>query len=1123
MYANRRLLFLLFSLFLLTPFLFAQTITGIRMPTAVAEGGGTGTVGYPYAVFVRIQGWTAAASSQAYVKLYSGSSNEYMWSATNVWSNTTTYANTNQPVVTIDAGGNWSGWIYAKHNNALGVNVQLRAARVGATGTQVTSSAVTLNIMTMSTSGNGGWIFRQTSPAVNKGIVAYSNGAMVGTYRTEDNGIVEGYTYGPGGFKIAVPAGVVDSLVTYNDDGSRDQAFVGPWPITAGQETDASTGGGQIGRGTASIVPATLSGGMPHSLAVRIFGQSPYTLVKARIAVPATWTWSHSTGDITLVGGGSPTASIVGDTIVVSNLTLAGGDSLRVQMSNFIPADSTANFVFHVKTGTHPDSVFTIATQPSVFVYSTPLLLSTVQTNDANGVPLLNGRLVTVRGIVTVANQFNGPSYIQDNSGGLAIFGSSFSTAVTIGDEVIVSGLVQPFNGLTEIVNPILHSIPSTGNVVEPIVATAQQIANDGAGGVEQFECRLVRINNVTVAATGNWAGNTNYTLSDPTGTTQIRISSATNLVGTPIPAGAFDVICVVGQFISGPPFIGGYQVLPRFLADQISSGPIIESLPTETVIQPTSLTINWRTTHNGTTRVRYGRTLAFELGTVGNDTMQLNHTVVLTGLLPATVYYIKAFSVSGTDTSFASTLIACTASPAQSTGAINVYFNKSVNTTLAWYQPANGNQDLTARVLTRINNARRSIDAVLYSLSGTPGTSIANALVAAKNRGVKVRVICEYDNSNTTPFTFLSSNGIPLINDRFDPLNNGAGLMHNKYFVFDGRGGAPESVWVWTGSWNPTDPGTNNDFQNAIEFQDMALAVPYTMEFNEMWGSETDVPNSSVSRFGARKLNNTPHRFVIGGKPVEVYFSPSDGTDAKILGEINRAEYSIGFQLLTLTRSGLATALVNKKIAGKKVRGDLDDSTDTGSQYTYLRANGVDVRLKTSGTSGLLHHKYGIIDAENPHWNAVTMTGSHNWTSSAENANNENMVIVRDGNITNQYLQEFAARYYQFGGTDTIRVSVQEIAAGRPASYTLEQNYPNPFNPTTNIRFSVASVSAPQIVTLKVFDILGREVATLVHEPMKSGTYKVEFNASNLASGVYFYRMQAGQFSATKKLMLVR
>ncbi len=1102
-----------------THILFGQaSITAIRIPNAVADGGGTGTIGYPYSIFVRIQNWTSGAGNQAYLKLYNGSNNEYMWSATNVWSNANAYSNANQPVVNIDASGNWSGWIYAKHNTTLGVTAAVRAAKVGATSTNLTSVTKTFTILNMTTSGTGGWIVRQTSPAVNKGIVAYSGGQMVGTYRTEDNGIVEGYTYGAGGFKIAVPVGIIDSLVAFNDDGSWFEAFSGPWSISAGQETDAGQGGTPIGHGSASLSPATLSGGVSHSLTLKLVGQAPYMLTDARINVPSLWGWSHTVGDVTLVGGGSPGLSIAGDTIVVSNMTLGSGDSLLVQMVNFTPYDTTASFSFFTKTGTHPDSIFAIGTQPTVFIYSTPLPIGVVKENDANGVPLLNNQLVTIRGIVTVANQFGGPSYIQDNSGGLGIYGATFSAAVTIGDEVVVSGLVQPFSGLSEIVNPILHTTLSSGNTVEPVIATASQIANDGVGGVEVYEGRLVRLNNVTVTGTGVWAY-TNYPLNDPSGATELRIDNNTNLIGQPIPPGAFDIVAVVGQFISAPPYIGGYQLLPRSTEDIISSGPIFTTFPVESNIQPNSLTVSWQTLSNGSSKVRYGRTPTLELGVLGDDTLRTSHVIVLSGLDAATVYYIKAFSVAGTDTSAASTLIACTRAPAEATEQVNVYFNKSVNANLAWFQSANGNQDLVARLIPHVNNAQRSIDVALYSLSGTPGSTIANALVNAKNRGVKVRVICEDDNRGTSAFDFIVANGIPLITDRFDPINNGLGLMHNKFLVIDGRGGAPDSVWVWTGSWNPTDPGTNNDFQNSVEIQDPALANAYTLEFNEMWGSNTDVPNASNSRFGVRKTDNTPHRFVIGGKNIECYFSPSDRATSHIVSTINAAQHSIGFQLLTLTRAEIATALVTKKQAGLRVSGDLDNGTDQGTQYPYLIANGVDVRLKT-GVSGLLHHKYGIFDAEYPYWDAVTITGSHNWTSSAENSNNENMIIVHDGNIANQYLQEFAARYYQFGGTDTIQVGVDRIDSNVPQSYSLSQNYPNPFNPTTKIDYTLPSA---QRVVLKVYDVLGREVRTLVNDRQSAGTYRVELNASAFASGVYFYRLEAGSFVQNRKMLLLK
>ncbi|MCW8961279.1 MAG: T9SS type A sorting domain-containing protein, partial [Ignavibacteriaceae bacterium] len=94
-------------------------------------------------------------------------------------------------------------------------------------------------------------------------------------------------------------------------------------------------------------------------------------------------------------------------------------------------------------------------------------------------------------------------------------------------------------------------------------------------------------------------------------------------------------------------------------------------------------------------------------------------------------------------------------------------------------------------------------------------------------------------------------------------------------------------------------------------------------------------------------------------------------------------------------------------------------------------------------------------------------------------------------------------------------------------------QNYPNPFNPSTKIKYTVPSVTLRQaqsdiVVTLKVYDILGREIATLVNEEKPAGEYEVEFNSHsgevrNLPSGIYFYQLQAGDFISTKKMILLK
>ncbi len=88
------------------------------------------------------------------------------------------------------------------------------------------------------------------------------------------------------------------------------------------------------------------------------------------------------------------------------------------------------------------------------------------------------------------------------------------------------------------------------------------------------------------------------------------------------------------------------------------------------------------------------------------------------------------------------------------------------------------------------------------------------------------------------------------------------------------------------------------------------------------------------------------------------------------------------------------------------------------------------------------------------------------------------------------------------------------------PASFALHQNYPNPFNPTTHFRFSIANF---EFVTLKVYDLLGREIATLVNGKKSPGTYEVLFDGSKLPSGVYFYRLESGRFAETKKLILIK
>ena len=117
----------------------------------------------------------------------------------------------------------------------------------------------------------------------------------------------------------------------------------------------------------------------------------------------------------------------------------------------------------------------------------------------------------------------------------------------------------------------------------------------------------------------------------------------------------------------------------------------------------------------------------------------------------------------------------------------------------------------------------------------------------------------------------------------------------------------------------------------------------------------------------------------------------------------------------------------------------------------------------------------------------------------------------------------------------DTLMTGVQNISSEEPSSYSLQQNYPNPFNPNTKIKFDIPRWRGikgvdnnEQYVTLKIYDILGKEIATLVNEKLNPGTYEVTFDArlsgsASLNSGVYFYKLTAGDFSETKKMLMIK
>ncbi len=144
---------------------------------------------------------------------------------------------------------------------------------------------------------------------------------------------------------------------------------------------------------------------------------------------------------------------------------------------------------------------------------------------------------------------------------------------------------------------------------------------------------------------------------------------------------------------------------------------------------------------------------------------------------------------------------------------------------------------------------------------------------------------------------------------------------------------------------------------------------------------------------------------------------------------------------------------------------------------------------------------------------------GGLNWTAMTTGGLNgvSHMDVKRFGTTVSGYAVCTDGTVLKLSETVT---SVEDPSLIVPSSYSLEQNYPNPFNPTTTIRFALPNSSD---VSLKVYDALGNEVMSLVNGFKNAGSHSVEMNASNLSSGVYFYKLQAGNFVATKKLTLIK
>ncbi|MGC8855760.1 MAG: phospholipase D-like domain-containing protein [Anaerolineae bacterium] len=283
------------------------------------------------------------------------------------------------------------------------------------------------------------------------------------------------------------------------------------------------------------------------------------------------------------------------------------------------------------------------------------------------------------------------------------------------------------------------------------------------------------------------------------------------------------------------------------------------------------------------------------------------------------------------------------------------------------------------------IDAARLSVDAAMYSLSLN---SVRDALIRAYQRGVAVRVVMESDNRDRADPRALIRAGIPVLGDRRE------GLMHNKFIVID-------HAEVWTGSMNFTDSGTYADNNNLIRIRSTKVAEDYTTEFNEMFVND---------KFGPDAGSPTPYpRVTLDGTPLDIYFSPDDGVANGLLDLIHNASQSIYFLAYSFTSDPLGEAIRAQAAKGVQVAGVMEAAqidSNQGSEFDAFRQAGLDVRR--DGNPGQMHHKVIIIDGQ------IVVTGSYNFTASAETRNDENLIVIYNPTLAGYFTAEFQRLFSQ-------------------------------------------------------------------------------------------------------------
>ena len=346
------------------------------------------------------------------------------------------------------------------------------------------------------------------------------------------------------------------------------------------------------------------------------------------------------------------------------------------------------------------------------------------------------------------------------------------------------------------------------------------------------------------------------------------------------------------------------------------------------------------------------------------------------------------------------------------------------------------------------INQATITLDCADYNLTAPV---VADALVAAKGRGVQVRFITEHDTvaqtATAAQLQKLTNAGLPWIDDTFGG-QGGGNFMHDKFLVADaGVAASPVRDIMVTGSYNWTQQATFYNAENFVTVRDAALVQAYIAQFNVMWGSSGAAPDPVNSRFSTAKPADVPHPVHPGCPTVNAtaVFGPKGNLRQALIDAVNSANFEIDFSIDIFTDDALQQAMLARRAAvpGLIVRGVFEGNTalSAGSEFPAMNGDAVagawspraDIFKDAVAGGGQLHHKYLLVDAAFENSDPVLVTGSPNWSGSGFAGNDENLIVFHDARLANDFLQEFAARYYEAGGAAMTAPAAGAFAAARP------------------------------------------------------------------------------------------